>query len=294
MRNWINYHHLLYFKTIAEHGSVSKAADLLRLGQPTLSAQLKQFEETMGVQLFHREGKKLVLSEHGKVALEYAKDIFSKGGELYQVLHSPSGERKSLFRLGAIDGIAKQILSSLAQEARKLEDCRVIISEGKPLDLMRELEAGKIDMAITNFIPEGIDSRVIGHRILSKKPVSIYGAPSLKYLRKDFPKSISGHPVILPTYDSKLRYDVENWGRIKRVMFNVIVESQDIGLKKLMAIEGVGLIPAASHTIMRQVLQGELIEIGKLESVYESVYMLYWITKKKKDVIEHLLRTAEL
>jgi LysR family transcriptional activator of nhaA len=55
---WINYHHLLYFKVIAEEGSVSKAAEKLRLGQPTLSAQLKLFEETLGVQLFERQHKK--------------------------------------------------------------------------------------------------------------------------------------------------------------------------------------------------------------------------------------------
>jgi LysR family transcriptional activator of nhaA len=54
LENWINYHHLFYFKTIAEEGTVSKAAEKLRLGQPTLSAQLKQFEENLGVQLFER------------------------------------------------------------------------------------------------------------------------------------------------------------------------------------------------------------------------------------------------
>ena len=294
MRNWMNYHHLLYFKTIAEQGSVSKAAALLRLGQPTLSAQLKQFEDTMGVQLFHRDGKRLVLTEHGKVALEYARDIFSKGGELYHVLQQSAVQRRSIFRLGSIDGIAKQILLSLTEQARKGEDCRVIISEGKPADLVRELESGKIDMAITNFIPEGIDSKMIGHKLLSKKPVSMYGAPSLKHLRKDFPKSISGKAIILPTYDSKLRYDVEHWGRVKRVMFDVIAESQDIGLKKLMAIDGMGLIPAASHTIMRQVLNGELIEIGKLEAVHEEVFMLYLMAKQKRKIVEHLLKTAEL
>ncbi len=293
MRNWMNYHHLLYFKTIAEHGSVSRAASLLRLGQPTLSAQLKQFEDTMGVQLFHRDGKRLVLSEQGKVALEYAKDIFSKGGELYQVLQSSTVAKKTVFRVGSIDGIAKQILLSLTQQARSFENCCVIVTESKPIDLMRELESGKIDIAVTNFIPEGLDRKIIAHKILSKKPVSMYAAPSLKHLRDDFPKSISGKPIILPTYDSKLRYDVEHWGRVKRVMFDVIAESQDIGLKKFMAIDGMGLIPAASHTVMRQILDGQLVEIGKLEGVTEQVMMLYRSAAKNK-ILEHLIKDAEL
>lgn len=294
MRNWMNYHHLLYFKTIAEHGSVSRAASLLRLGQPTLSAQLKQFEDTMGVQLFHRDGKKLILSEQGKVALEYAKDIFSKGGELYQVLQNADVKKKSLFKIGSIDGIAKQILLSLTQQARKFENCCVIVTEAKSDDLMRELESGKIDVAITNFIPEGFDRKILNHRILSKKPVSMYAAPAFKNLRDGFPKSISGKPIILPTYDSKLRYDVENWGKAKRVMFDVIAESQDIGLKKFMAIDGMGLIPAASHTVMRQILDGQLVEIGKLEGVNEQVIMIHRIETVKNKLLDHLVKSAEI
>ncbi|MFY7929999.1 MAG: LysR family transcriptional regulator, partial [Oligoflexus sp.] len=87
MNPWINYHHLFYFMTIAETGSVSKAAQKLRLGQPTLSAQLKQFEENLGVQLFERQHKKLILSEQGRVALDYARSIFKMGNEMYEVLH---------------------------------------------------------------------------------------------------------------------------------------------------------------------------------------------------------------
>lgn len=85
---WINHYHLFYFKTIAEQGTVLGAAQKLHLGQPTLSAQLKQFEDTIGVQLFERKHKKLVLTEQGKVALDYAKNIFS---------HFASRPAKSLY-----------------------------------------------------------------------------------------------------------------------------------------------------------------------------------------------------
>jgi LysR family transcriptional activator of nhaA len=67
---------LLYFKTIAEEGSVSLAAKKLRLGQPALSAQLKQLEGSLGVALFERQHKKLLITEHGKLALEYSQNIY--------------------------------------------------------------------------------------------------------------------------------------------------------------------------------------------------------------------------
>ena len=60
-----NYHHLYYFYIIARQGSISLAARQLSLAQPTLSAQLKQFEEYLGVKLFNREKKGLSLRKKG-------------------------------------------------------------------------------------------------------------------------------------------------------------------------------------------------------------------------------------
>ena len=110
MNQWINYHHLYYFKTIAEEGSVSKAAEKLRLGQPTLSAQLKQFEDSLGVALFERQHKKLILTEQGKLALDYAKNIFRMGSEMYEVLHDRLKPLKPSLHIGALDSIPKQIV----------------------------------------------------------------------------------------------------------------------------------------------------------------------------------------
>ena len=81
MIKWLNYHHLLYFRTIATEGSISRASEKLSVGQSALSSQLKQLEESIGQQLFQRKGRSLELTEAGKVALEYAEEIFQKGEE---------------------------------------------------------------------------------------------------------------------------------------------------------------------------------------------------------------------
>jgi LysR family transcriptional activator of nhaA len=106
-KQWLNYHHLYYFMTIAELNSISKAAEKLLLGQPTLSAQLKQFEENLGVQLFERHHKKLILTEHGSLALVYARNIFKMGDEMYEALHDRMKPSKINVQLGALDSIPK-------------------------------------------------------------------------------------------------------------------------------------------------------------------------------------------
>lgn len=274
MNPWINYHHLFYFKTIAEEGTVSKAAEKLRVGQPTLSAQLKQFEETLGVQLFERHHKKLVLTEQGKVALDYSKGIFRMGSEMYEVLHDRLKPLKPTLHLGALDSVPKQIVLQLVKHAFRISPCQITLSEGKSDELLRELVSHRMDLMVTNFLPTGTDGRGLYPKSITKKNIAFYAAPKFKALRKGFPKSVSGEPMILPTYDSRIRQDLDHWAKLNKIELNIICESQDISVKKLMAINEMGLIPTATHTVTGQVLRGELVEIGQLQGVHEELFLL--------------------
>lgn len=294
MQHWLNYHHLFYFKTIAEEGSVSRAAEKLRLGQPTLSAQLKQFEESLSVQLFERQHKKLILTEEGQVALDYARQIFKMGSELLEVLKDQITPHKTAIQIGSLDSVAKQVIVQLSKYAYQFSDCLISLVEGKSSELVRELLAHRIDILVTNFLPSGLDAQGLFHRPLVKKNVGIYGSAKFKTLRKNFPESINGKPIILPTFDSKLRYDLEHWAKTQEISLNVVAESQDIAVKKLMAISGMGLIPAAAHTVHRQVLAGELVEIGVLRGLHEELFLVTAGRKIENPIAAHLMKTFHL
>ncbi len=291
MNKWINYHHLYYFKAIAEEGSVSKAAEKLRLGQPTLSAQLKQFEDNLGVQLFERQHKKLLLTEQGKIALDYSKNIFKMGSEMYEVLHDRIKPLKPSLHLGALDSVPKQIVLQLVKHAFRISPCQITLSEGKSDELIRELTAHRMDLMVTNFIPVGLDGKGLYPKSITKKNVAFFGAPKFKHLRKGFPSSISGVPMILPTYDSKLRQDLDHWSKLNNIELNIITESQDISVKKLMAVSELGLIPTATHTVTDQVLRGELVEIGQLQGVYEELFLVTAQRKIQNQIVSKLMST---
>lgn len=279
MGPWINYHHLFYFKTVVEEGTVSRAAQKLLIGQPTLSAQLKLFENTLGIQLFERKHKRLILTEQGKIAFDYSKNIFKMGSEMYEVLHDRLKPLKPLLHIGALDSVSKQVILQLVKHAFKISPCQVTLSEGKPNELIRELVAHRMDLMLTDHFLTGVDAKGLFPKVISKKNVSFYASPKFKFLRKGFPKSISGHPMILPNYDSRLRQDLDHWAKINQIELNIIVESQDISVKKLMAINGLGLIPTASHAVTGQLLRGELVEIGTLKGVYEELFL---VTSQRK------------
>ena len=294
MKPWINYHHLYYFMTIAELNSISKAAEKLLIGQSTLSTQLKQFEDQLGIQLFERHHKRLVLTEHGKLALEYSRNIFKMGGEMYEALHDRLKPTKVNLQLAALDSIPKQVMLKLTQAALSIGPCTISLIEGKFDELLRDITAHKVDLAIVNFLPQLEATKGLYHRVLSKKPVSIYGSPKFKHLRKNFPKSLIDMPIVLPTYDSQMRYDLDHWFNVNHIHVDVLAETQDTALKKLMAGSDMAVIPAASHTVMRQVQEGELIEIGPLKTVFEELYLVAAHRKIKNPIASVLMKEFTL
>jgi Transcriptional regulator len=76
---WLNYHHLLYFHMVAKCGSISAAGRELSLAPPTISAQLRSLEESLGEKLFAKSGRRLVLTDTGQLVMQYADEIFSLG-----------------------------------------------------------------------------------------------------------------------------------------------------------------------------------------------------------------------
>lgn len=294
MPQWINYHHLYYFKTIATEGSVSKAAEKLRLGQPTLSAQLKQFEDNLGIKLFDRQHKKLILTEQGKIAFDYAKNIFKMGHEMFEVLHDRFQPQKTSLHIGALDTIPKQIVLQMVKASLKIGPCQIALSEGPSDFLLRELSAHKIDLMVSNFIPNSNSFKGIHYRVIAKNNVIIYGSEKYRSLRKNFPQSVSNIPFILPNYDSKLRYDFDHWSKNQNLKIDILIEAQDIAIKKLMAVNGMGLLPTASHSVTKMLVNGDLIPIGEMSGVYEELVLITGDRKMANPVAAKIFKTFEI
>lgn len=96
-----------------------------------MSAQLKLFEENLGVRLFEREHRKLILTEQGKIALEYAKSIFESGNEMCEVLQDGVAPNRLNVQIGALDSIPKKIILDLSKMAYELATCSIFLKEGR-------------------------------------------------------------------------------------------------------------------------------------------------------------------
>lgn len=289
---WLNYHHLYYFRVIATEGGIARAAEKLRLGQPTLSAQLKQLEEMVGTPLFERRNRKLVLTEAGKAALDYANEIFRLGDEMLEVLKDRNPQDQPHLQIGALDSVPKSILLSIIMQAYKIAPCMVSILEGKGDELFRELHAHRLDLIVSNYPSQVMEGTKMFSRSVAKLPVSVYGVEKFKPLRKNFPRSLKGAPFVLPTVHSKLRHDLNHYFRLHDIHITPVAETQDTSLQKLIAQHGVGLAPFSD-------LEGPtknlgLQKIGQLEDVYEEIWLISAQRKLENPVAASLMKTFVL
>ncbi len=292
---WLNYHHLLYFKTIAECGSVSEASRKLRVGQSALSIQLRQLEDQLGVDLFDRKNRKMELTEAGKVALTYARDIFNRGAELKVAIQKRIKPGRGHITIGALDSVPKRMIGDLSVQAIRNFGATVRVREGGEDELYRELIHHQIDLLLTNHVPKQIEGHRFLVRTLAKHPVVVCGAPKFEELKKNFPESIRGKSFVLPTRESRLRTDLEHYLDLHGLEVDCIAETQDTSLLKLLGARGVGLIPVILPAVQNLIKEGgELVKIGNLEGVYEEFHLVSLKGWMENPIVDQLMRGPEL
>ncbi len=265
----LNYNQLYYFFQIAETGSIVLASKKVLISSPALSMQLKELEETLGTPLFDRVGKKLVLTEAGIIVHEYARDIFKLGYELRDTLADRKQDKtRSKIEIGCQDSIPKKVADELLSFLIEQKNCKVILREGNRDALMRLQNDFKLDLILTNSLPESNHDTVIETKLLFKEELSFVGHPKFKNVK---PKDA---PFILPTYDSNIRQKLDQWFMEKDITPDIIAEVEDNATEIDLALKGHGLVAVMKSSVDRLMKEKKLIEITPLKKVEEEVWMI--------------------
>ena len=246
--DWLNYHHLLYFYTVAKEGSVSRAAKVLRLAQPTLSGQIRKLEEAFDEKLFARSGRNLVLTEMGQLVFRYAEEIFTIGRELTDTLRGRPSNRPSRLVVGVADVVPKLITARLLEIALALpEPVQIACLEGKSEQLLADLAVHRFDLVITDApLPPHLNVKAYNHP-LGETPVMFFGTRALADRhRRRFPRSLDGAPMLLPTPNTQVRHALDKWFQEHDVHPRVVAEFEDSALLKVFGQQGHGIFPAAA------------------------------------------------
>lgn len=271
--SWLNYHHLLYFWTVAKEGSISAASKRLRLAQPTISTQIKTLEEQLGVVLFDRSGRTLELTAVGQQAFRYADSIFSLGREMVESLQLGTMAAQPL-RVGLTQAIPKLIVPRLLQPALSADTASVICTEDRLSRLLTRLASHDLDVVIADA-PIGPDAGVNAcSQLLAQSPVSFFAVPAMaEQLGPGFPSSLDGARMLLPMH-SMLRMELDQWFEAEKVQPQVVGEFEDAALMKAFGQSGVGAFVGPS-VIEAEIVQQHGVQVfGRSDAIHESFYAI--------------------
>ena len=291
---WLNYHHLHYFWTVAKEGSIAKACEKLRLAQPTISGQLRLLEETLGEKLFTRVGRGLAMTEVGQVVYRYADDIFGLGRELQDVLKGRPRGRPLRLLVGISDLVPKLIAYRVLQPVLSMpEPVQLVCHEDTPERLLADLAEHRLDVVLSDApVTSMVRVKAFNH-LLGSCGVTLFGVSAIAAsYRKNFPACLDGAPFLLPSEGSTLRRALEQWFDARDIRPKVVGEFKDSALLKTFGQAGTGIFPAPA-AIEKEVCEHYKVSVvGRPESIAERFYAISVERKLKHPAVVTLSDAA--
>lgn len=276
-----NFHHLYYFFVVAKEGSVSRAAKELHIGQPAVSAQLRQFENYLNIKLFEREGRRLVLTEKGRNVLSYAKEIFDLGQEFIKSCGEWPKQGSSILRVGVLNGVPNAYTDALLSFILKgPSGIYVTLQKDSQEKLITGLTNYTLDLVLTDAPVQTPDSAQFQSHRVGRIPVVFCASPKIAKRYKVLPRDLNGAPMIYPTSHHQVYHAVQEYLLKHKVKPKVIAEIQDLENVRRLVLAGFGIAPINVFSIKHAPASEKTVILDRkhLSSIYDSVYL---ITKKR-------------
>jgi LysR family transcriptional activator of nhaA len=292
-----NFHHLYYFFIVAELGSVSKAAQKLRISQPALSAQIKQFETYLNVKLFERTGRKLILTEEGRSAFAYSRIIFDMGREFLDSFQDRTQKGRLRIQIGVSNSIPKTFANALLRFILIADpDAHIILHEDTLEGMLEELKNHRLDLVLSDMPFQASNQDGIGNHLIGKIPIAFCAHPRLAQKYKSFPRQLDNAPMILPTSHSQLYFSVQEFFATHQIIPKIIAEVQDVELIHRMALDGMGIAPLNRFSVLHSSTKGKLVILDKKpkHGIHDAIYLIVKRRKNTHPLVEKILRGFRL
>jgi len=292
---WLNYHHLLYFWSVAKHGSIVRASEELHLAHPTISGQIHRLEDVLGEKLFVRRGRNLALTEAGRVAFRYADEIFSLGREFVDTLKGRSTGRPLRLVVGVADVLAPSLVRRFLQPAFRLgQEVQVICRADKSVEeFIAELALHRVDVVIADGpAGPGVAVRAFNHLLGECGTTFLAAARLAASARRRFPRSLGGRRFLMTKAPSAVRRTLEQWFDAQGIRPKIVAEFDDSALAKDFAQEGIGVfaVPTVIEAEVRRQYRVRLV--GRAPAVRQQFYAISVERKIKHPAVAAVCETA--
>lgn len=284
----LNFKHLRYFHAVAHEGNLTNAARRLNVSQSALSTQIRQLEDSMGHALFERRGRRLELTEAGRVALNYADGIFETASEMVATF-SGTGQTLRHLRIGAVSNLSRNFQISFLGPMLARDDVHLVIRTGTLAMLVSALEAHEIDILLTNRLPFRDSATTWRAHLLDEVPVSLIGHAPMERAGDSLDEVLASSRLIVPAKDSGVRADFDLLVDRLGILPNIIAEADDMAMLRLLVRAGTGIGLAPPIVVRDELEAGLLHEIMTIPGLSESFFAMVQSRRFQHPLVDDLL-----
>lgn len=266
----LNYNHLHYFHVAATEGSVAAAAERLGVTQPTVSEQVRALERALMVSLFERSASGLRLTEAGKVAYEQTSVMFRAGERLVESLGRNAPPLPRTLRIGISNAVTRTTTTDFLLPVLAIEECTPSIRTGEASELVRDLRANELDLALCESEPAAATRGGLELSLIDRTLLFAVTTPSF-----DPDPEWRNAGLIHYRATSSFRWDVEAYLELNNLHPRIVAEADDPMFLVEAAARG-GYIAVVPRSCARDAIaRGRLKDIARVESAQAGVYALY-------------------
>ncbi len=272
----LNFKHLRYFWAVAANGTIARASEILHVTPQTISGQLRELEEQMDARLFEKSGRKLALTETGRLVFSYADEMFRLGNELQDVLDGRIPGATLTLNVGVAMVVPKLLAYRLLEPVLAMEEAVRLVCHEAPLsELLADLSVHKLDLVIADCpLSPTLNVRAYNHP-LGESGISFFAARQVAHrYRKKFPMSLDGAPMLMPTSSSALRRMLEHWFETRDIKPLIVAEFDDRALMKAFGEANAGIFTSPTAVEDDVVAKYGVRVIGRTSDISESYYAI--------------------
>ena len=292
----LNLKHLRYFWAVASNRSIARASEILHLTPQTISGQLRDLETQIGAKLFQKVGRNLALTDTGRLVFSYADEIFRLSNELQDVVSGRTTSSRVTLNVGIAMVVPKLLAYRVLAPALGLEEpIRLICNEAPIVDLLADLSVHKLDLVLADSpVSPALNIRAYNHP-LGESGISFFAKKSEAHLyRSNFPESLEGVPMLMPTTTSALRRSLDLWFERIEIRPLVVAEFEDRALMKAFGEAAAGIFTSPT-AVEEDVLDKYAVSvIGRTDEVKERFYAISAERRIKHPAISAITESARL
>ena len=288
----LNFHHLFYFWRVAKTGHLTRAAGQLHVSQSALSSQVRQLEERLGDALFERAGRRLLLTDTGRMVLAYAENIFGLGQELLGRLQGRSDGQLRL-RVGSVATLSRNYQENWIRPLLADPTVTLSLESGLLEDLLRRLLQHQLDVVLANDAVPADPDRPLHCRFLGRQAISLVGpAAGWRGRALRLPRDLHGMEVALPGPRHALRVQFDALCAAAGVAPRVRAEVDDMAMLRLVARDSGWLTVLPEVVVQDELRSGALVTVGRSTRLQENFYAITTLHRHRIERLEQLLVRA--